>query len=87
MDDEIIYGFPAREKKQRIDPKWLKEQLLGGDSVAEIAKESGYSRQAIYDCAKRYDLEIRKRTDIDPKWLRQQKKLGRELAGENWTGA
>lgn len=85
MGDEIIIGFPEREKKQRIDPSWLKEQLLAGASVAQIARESGYSRQAVYDCIKRWGLKVQKRTDIDSQWLREQKGLGRsdkEIAQE-----
>ena len=77
MDDEILYGFAEREKKPRIEPSWLKEQLLAGASVAQIANEAGYSRQGVYNCVKRWGLKIVKPTDIDPKWLRKQKKLGR----------
>ena len=85
MDDEISYGFPEREKKRNIDPSWLKQQLLAGASISEISRESGYSRQAIYNNIKRYRLRIPKRTDIDPGWLRAQKEIGRsdgEIAKE-----
>jgi len=47
MGDEISFGFPERKKRSRIDPSWLKEQLLAGVSVAKIAKMTGYSRQAV----------------------------------------
>ena len=80
MNDEITFGFPEREKKQRIDPSWLKEQLQAGASVAQIARESGYSRQTIYDNIKKYKLKIQKRTDLTPKWLEEQKRNGRSDA-------
>jgi transposase len=85
MGDEITYGFPERDRRTGIDPLWLKQQLLGGVSIAEISRKSGYSRQAIYNNIKRYRLRTPKRTDIDPGWLRAQKELGRsdrEIAAE-----
>jgi transposase-like protein len=75
--DDILYGFPERTTRPEIDPSWLKERLLSGTSVAQIARETGYSRQAIYDNVKKYRLKVPRCTDIDPEWLRQEKKKGR----------
>lgn len=77
MSEEILYGFPEREKKPKLDRGWLKKQLQAGASVRKIAEESGYSRQAIYDVIKRYNLKVISRNELHADWVRKQKALGR----------
>lgn len=76
---------PAKRKYRSIEREWLKKQLDAGIPIAEIARQSGYSRFGVYYNIDKYKLKIPEKEIIDPEWLRTQKMLGKtdaEIAEE-----